>query len=69
MWQSFAIALILILCLFFIGRRLLQQFNNTIDPKKGKPGCACGCSGCSSQGNSPQDCGPVHPPEKEGADR
>ncbi|MBU0662913.1 MAG: FeoB-associated Cys-rich membrane protein [Proteobacteria bacterium] len=52
MWQSLSVALILILCLFFIGRKLYRQFKIATDPKE-KMSCGCGCSGCSSQGCAP----------------
>ncbi len=69
MWQSYTVAIILIVCLFFIGRRLRQQFKDSIDPAKEKLGCSCGCSGCSSQAHLPQNCKPARTQEKKSTDR
>jgi Fe-S cluster assembly iron-binding protein IscA len=52
MWQSIVVAAILAICLFFIGRKLYQQFKIATDPKE-KMSCGCGCSGCSSQTCTP----------------
>jgi len=49
MWQSLSVAFVLVICLFFIGRKLYKQFKIATDPNE-KPSCGCGCSGCSSQG-------------------
>jgi hypothetical protein len=46
MWQSLTITFILVLCLFFIGRKIHRQFKIATDPRN-KTGCGCGCSGCS----------------------
>lgn len=49
MWQSLTVALVLVICLFFIGRKLYKQFKIATDSNE-KMSCGCGCSGCSSQG-------------------
>ncbi|MBW6520910.1 MAG: FeoB-associated Cys-rich membrane protein [Desulfoarculaceae bacterium] len=49
MRQSFFIALVIALCLFFIGRKFYRQFKNATDPGE-KTQCDGGCSGCSSPG-------------------
>ncbi len=49
MWQYIVIALVIAICLFFIGRKLYRQFKMATDPKE-KISCGSGCSGCSSQG-------------------
>ena len=41
MWQSLVVAIILAICLFFIGRKLYQQFKIMTDPKE-KISCGLG---------------------------
>jgi len=49
MWQNIIIAVIVLLCALYVGRRFYRQ-------ARGKSACGCECSGCPSAepGGSPK---------------
>lgn len=53
MWQYLTVIVILVLCLFLIGRKIHRQFKLATDTRN-KTGCGCDCSGCSSPACTPE---------------
>jgi len=51
MWQTIISFCIIVITLFFIGKRAYRQIRKAIDPAS-EISCDCGCSGCSSNGDS-----------------
>ena len=52
MWQNIIIFIIIVACMFFIGRRIRSQL------KGNKSGCGCsgGCGGCAAPSAKTKDC-------------
>ncbi len=46
MWQTYIVAIIIALAIFFIGKKVYRMIRQAIDPKQ-NVSCSCGCSGCS----------------------
>lgn len=53
MFEKIIVALIVLLCAFFIGRRLFRQLGGA----KNTSGCGCSCSGCDSPNKQSDCCG------------
>ncbi len=59
MWQNIIILLIIVACMFFLGRRIRSQLGGN------KTGCGCSCSGCGdksakTEGCATKDTRPLH---------
>lgn len=50
MWQNIIILLIIVACMFFIGRRIRSQLGGS------KTGCGCSCSGCDDKSAKTENC-------------
>ncbi len=50
MWQNIIIILIIVVCVFFIGRRIRRQLGGS------KTGCVCGCNGCDDPSAKTEGC-------------
>jgi hypothetical protein len=56
MWQNILIAVIVLLCAIYVGRKLFRQ-------ARGQSGCGCGCSGgCTPPAVTGPGKGPGDPP-------
>lgn len=50
MWQNIIILLIIVACMFFLGRRIRRQLGGS------KTGCGCSCSGCDDPSAKTKGC-------------
>ncbi len=50
MWQNILIFVIIVACMFFIGRRIRRQLGWN------KTGCGCSCSGCDDKSAKTDGC-------------